>query len=107
MIQQKHCLVSESKFVKTKPIGAINQPDFYNGAFLVDTEMDKNDFKEWLKDVEKQLGRVRTKNKYAPRNIDLDIVIWNGNVVDQDVYERDFLHKAVMEVYPDLDQTDR
>lgn len=103
IIRQTHRLVSESKFIKTKPIGFTDQPDFYNGVFLVDTEMSKKSFKKWLKGVEETLGRVRTENQYGPRNIDLDIVIWDGNIVDPDVYDRNFLQKAVMEVYPEFD----
>ena len=103
MIRSTHRLVSESRFVQTRPVGFLEQPDFYNGVFLVDTEMSRNELDKWLKEVEKKLGRVRTRNKNGPRTIDLDIVVWDGNIVDRDVVERDFLKAAVLEVLPEID----
>ena len=103
MIQSIHRLVSESKFVQTKPIGFLDQPDFFNGVFLIDTEMSRNDLDKWLKEIEKKLGRIRTENKSGPRTIDLDIVVWDGNIVNQDLVERDFLKTAVLEVLPEID----
>jgi 2-amino-4-hydroxy-6-hydroxymethyldihydropteridine diphosphokinase len=105
MIRKQHHFISESRFIQTRPIGFTDQPDFYNGVFLVDTEMSKKRFKKWLKVVEKKLGRVRTENRYGPRTIDLDIAVWDDTIVDPDFYQRDFLQKAVMEVYPELDIT--
>jgi 2-amino-4-hydroxy-6-hydroxymethyldihydropteridine diphosphokinase len=103
MIRQAHRLVSESRFVRTRPVGFIEQPDFCNGVFLVDTEMSRKDLDKWLKKVEEKLGRVRTQNKNGQRTIDLDIVVWDGNIVDRDVVERDFLKAAVLEVLPEID----
>jgi 2-amino-4-hydroxy-6-hydroxymethyldihydropteridine diphosphokinase len=44
------------------------------------------------------MGRDRTIPKFGPRNIDLDIVVWNGTIVDEDYYTRDFLQKSVAEL---------
>lgn len=93
-------LINTSKFVKTEPIGYKDQNDFYNGAFLVNTEMRYKDLRELLKDIEKDLGRKRTGNINGPRTIDLDILIWNDRVVDQDVYDREFLQEAIRELMP-------
>ena len=91
-----------SSWVQTKPIGFLQQPDFLNGAFLVETELELEEFKSYLKDLEKRLGRVKTKNKFGPRVIDLDLLIWNGDVLDSDVYEREFVRNAVLELLPDF-----
>lgn len=89
-----------SHFQKTAPIGGSDQPDFLNGAFLVETEMGKSAFKRWMRGVEKRLGRVKGADKHGPRTIDLDIVVWNGKITDDDFYEREFLRDAVMELLP-------
>jgi 2-amino-4-hydroxy-6-hydroxymethyldihydropteridine diphosphokinase len=99
---REHRLEKESIFVKTSPIGYSDQPDFLNGAFLVSTELSLDAFKNYLSGLEKRLGRVRTGNKYGPRTIDLDIVVWNGTIVNNDFYERDFVRKAAKEVLPDI-----
>ncbi len=100
---RKHlALQAESSFIRTKPIGNLEQPDFLNGALLVETKKLYSELKNWLKQVEIKLGRNRNDGKYGPRTIDLDIVVWNHDIVDNNVYEREFLKKAVFELLPDL-----
>ena len=42
-----------------------------------------NDLKKLvLHPIENKLGRVRTRDKYLPRTIDLDIIIFDSEVVD-------------------------
>lgn len=101
-IESEHELLKASTFVKTEPLGFKDQDKFTNGAFLIRTEMDREGLNSWLKDLEKKLGRLQTENKNGPRTIDLDIVVWNGEIVDEDVNERDFLKKSVLELVPEL-----
>lgn len=90
--------VSVSTLIKTSPIGISDQPDFLNGAAKILTTMEIADFKSYLKDIEDRLKRDRTAPKYGPRTIDLDIVIWDGEIIDPDYYSRDFLKTAVDEI---------
>ena len=92
-----------SQWTRTKPIGIQDQPDFYNGALLMETELEQQSLKKELKRIEDILGRDRSLPKFGPRTIDLDILIWNKKVVDEDYYERDFLRKVVEEIIPDLE----
>ena len=94
-----------SQWTRTKPIGIQDQPDFYNGALLMETELEQQSLKKELKQIEDILGRDRSLPKFGPRTIDLDILIWNKKVVDEDYYERDFLRKGVEEIIPDLELT--
>ena len=88
-----------SQWTRTKPIGIQDQPDFYNGALLMETELEQQSLKQELKRIEDILGRDRSLPKFGPRTIDLDILIWNKEVVDDDYYERDFLRKGVCLLY--------
>ena len=92
-----------SQWTRTKPIGIQDQPDFYNGALLMETELEQQSLKKELKRIEDILGRDRSLPKFGPRTIDLDILIWNKKVVDKDYYERDFLRRGVEEIIPDLE----
>ena len=92
-----------SQWTRTKPIGIQDQPDFYNGALLMETELEQQSLKKELKRIEDILGRDRSLPKFGPRTIDLDILIWNKKVVDEDYYERDFLRKGVEEIIPELE----
>lgn len=98
-------LVKSSSFVETEPVGYKEQDTFINGALLVETEMDAQSLKSWLRMLESSLGRVRTDNSYGPRTIDLDILVWNGVVVDREVYEREFLRKSIAELIPGIEIT--
>ena len=102
-IASQHRLMAASAFVETEPIGYADQPKFLNGAFRIETSFDFKTLKEWLLETEKALGRRRGKNKYGPRTIDLDIVVWNGKIVDEDFYNRKFLRDAVLEVWPGVE----
>jgi len=101
-ISANHNLIKRSSFIETKPIGYKNQDNFLNGALLIETEMDPSELKCWLQTLEKKLGRTKTENINGPRTIDLDIIVWNGKVVDDEVYEREFLQDSVKELLPDI-----
>lgn len=98
ILADKFELVKVSEFVKTKPIGITEQPDFTNGAAKIRTILNHNILENILKQIEDQMGRDRTVPKFGPRCIDLDIVVWNEEIVDDDYYTRDFLKKSVQEI---------
>jgi 2-amino-4-hydroxy-6-hydroxymethyldihydropteridine diphosphokinase len=87
-----------SEMTKTKPIGIENQPDFTNGAVKIKTGLQQAELNKLLKKIEDQMGRDRSVPKFGPRCIDLDIVVWNGNIVDEDYHTRHFIRKSVEEI---------
>ncbi|MDP3914162.1 MAG: 2-amino-4-hydroxy-6-hydroxymethyldihydropteridine diphosphokinase [Bacteroidota bacterium] len=91
-------IVQVSQMVQTKPIGIAEQPDYTNGAVRIQTEMELEELSSYLKQLEDLMGRDRTQKKFGPRNIDLDILIWNNEVVDPDYYTREFLRKSAAEL---------
>lgn len=101
-ISANHNLIKISSFIETEPIGYKNQDNFLNGALLIETEMGLSELKYWLKTLEQKLGRTKTENKNGPRTIDLDIIVWNGKVIDNEVYEREFLLNSIKEILPDI-----
>lgn len=102
-IAKSHRILNESRFVETKPLAGRDQPNYVNGAILIQTSMEQEELKQWLRELEDDLGRTRSTDKYDSRTIDLDIVVWGGQVVDEDVYEREFLKAAILEICPRLD----
>ena len=95
-------LVKTSRFHKKKAIGPIEQPDFVNGAFLIRTNQIYDDVQAELKKIEEILGRPKNHEKWGPRTIDLDILVWDNKIIDQDVHTRDFLRQAIVELLPDF-----
>jgi len=87
-----------SEMITTEPIGIIDQPDFVNGALKGLTIHSIEELNGHLKALEDQLGRDRSRPKFGPREIDLDIIVWNGEIVDADYFSRDFLKAVVDQV---------
>ena len=95
-------IIKSSKLVITKPIGYEDQDDFLNGALLVETEQEKDSMDKFLKNIESELERQKTLNKNGPRTIDLDILLWNNQIIDSDIYSRNFLMDSILELLPDF-----
>jgi 2-amino-4-hydroxy-6-hydroxymethyldihydropteridine diphosphokinase len=91
-------LIKLSGPIVTSPIGITDQPDFLNAVALIETALSIEELVSLLKKMEDEMGRDRSRAKFGPREIDLDVLIWNGEVVDEDYYERDFLRQLVAEM---------
>ncbi len=104
-LESRFKIAKRSRWIKTKPIGIIDQPDFLNGTLLLKTKIGQESLKQELKNIEDLMGRDRSLPKFGPRKIDLDILIWNGEVIDEDYFERDFLRKGVEEILSDFKPT--
>ena len=96
-------IMKESVFVTTKSVGYPQQANFINGAVLLKTSLNLSQVKKTLKIIESQLGRRPSPDKFGPRIIDLDIIVWNDQVIDQDFYYREYLRKSILELLPDLE----
>ncbi len=105
ILGQKLNILGESKFERTKPIGSRQQQDFLNGSLMIKTRLGFKQLKTLLKGVEIALGRNVDEDRCGPRRMDLDILVWNGEIVDSDVYEREFLCRSVIELCPELEKT--
>jgi dihydroneopterin aldolase/2-amino-4-hydroxy-6-hydroxymethyldihydropteridine diphosphokinase len=70
-----------SPVYETAPVGKTDQPNFLNAAAFIETDLDAAKLKQVLQAIEQELGRVRTDNKNAPRTIDLDISLFDGQVL--------------------------
>jgi 2-amino-4-hydroxy-6-hydroxymethyldihydropteridine diphosphokinase len=76
-------LLAVSLVYETQPVGKTDQPNFLNAAVLVETHLTAAELKiQVLQAIEQELGRVRTRDKYAPRTIDLDISLFNDQVLE-------------------------
>jgi 2-amino-4-hydroxy-6-hydroxymethyldihydropteridine diphosphokinase len=98
ILGSKTRIIKVSSFVQTRPLGITDQPDFTNGAVKIETTSSREELKSMLTAIEDQLGRNRQAPKFGPRTMDLDIVVWNGMIVDEDYHSRDFLRNSIREV---------
>ena len=101
-LQDLGFIMQRTAFIKTAPLKFEDQPDFLNGAILLNTKKSLSDLKMHLKQIEALLGRIRTENKNAPREIDLDILTYNGFLIDKEIQELPFLLDFVNQLQPDV-----
>jgi len=67
----------------------------------VTTSLDAQELKEQvLRPLEAQMGRVRTEDKNASRPIDLDIILFDGALLDPTLWQHAHLAVPVAELYP-------
>ena len=75
-------LVRASALYDTEPVGEVDQPNFLNAVAQIDTELTARQLLWNLQLIEKRLGRVRSQ-RYGPRTIDLDLLLYGNLVVDE------------------------
>lgn len=71
-----------STLYSTAAWGNTRQPDFLNQVIIVETELTASQTMQIILQIEKQMGRIRTV-KNAPRIIDIDILFFNKEIIDQ------------------------
>jgi 2-amino-4-hydroxy-6-hydroxymethyldihydropteridine diphosphokinase len=84
-IQRLHPLgeiLRTSCVYQNPPIGRPEQADFLNAAALVETTLFPIEIRNRLREVEANLGRVRTEDKFAARTIDLDLCLLGDTIMD-------------------------
>ncbi|HET9277153.1 MAG TPA: 2-amino-4-hydroxy-6-hydroxymethyldihydropteridine diphosphokinase, partial [Flavitalea sp.] len=73
-------ILQQSRIYKTAPWGKTDQQDFLNQAVLLTTSLTANELLTALLQIEEQMGRRRFE-KYGPRVIDIDILLFNDFVI--------------------------
>jgi 2-amino-4-hydroxy-6-hydroxymethyldihydropteridine diphosphokinase len=74
-------LLRVSRLQETDPVGFANQPRFLNGAAELETDLGPRALLDRLLAIERRLGRRRRGPRYGPRPIDLDLLVYGGEVV--------------------------
>lgn len=99
-----------SSFYETEPHG-VNDPAhwFINVVCEIKTSKSPQILLKDLQDIEKRSGRVRKDDRYSPRNLDLDILLFNDQVINSDtltiphprMHLRRFVLEPLAEIAPD------
>jgi 2-amino-4-hydroxy-6-hydroxymethyldihydropteridine diphosphokinase len=91
---RQHFVVEKISVIWETPAIGSDGPNFLNAAVVIQTTLDASQLKtHFLRPIEDKLGRRRTADKNAPRTIDIDIVAWEADLVDADVWK--YAHAAV------------
>lgn len=80
---EKIDVLADSGWAETAPVGGPEkQLSYLNGAILVETDLSPNALLGELLQVERTLGRERDL-RWGPRSVDLDLLLFGDEVVDQ------------------------
>jgi dihydroneopterin aldolase/2-amino-4-hydroxy-6-hydroxymethyldihydropteridine diphosphokinase len=110
-LRQKVAVEASSSFYRTAALGRPQQTDFVNGVWRLRTSLPARRLKvDVLRGIEADLGRERTGDRYAPRTIDLDLILFGEEIIDEpdlivpdpDILRRPFIARPLLELYPDL-----
>jgi len=102
-------ILKSSTLIQTKPLGNLNQPDFYNQVIEVETSYSSDELLQKALNLENQMGRVRSEH-WGPRIIDIDILLYEDEVKHtQDLIlphpemtKRKFMLELLCSIAPDL-----
>ncbi|MHA2897065.1 2-amino-4-hydroxy-6-hydroxymethyldihydropteridine diphosphokinase [Enterobacter sp. H2G27] len=103
-------IVAVSSFYRTPPLGPQDQPDYLNAAVILETELGPEELLDNTQRIELQQGRVRKAERWGPRTLDLDIMLFGHETINTerltvphyDMKNRGFMLWPLFEVAPDL-----
>ena len=98
MLEDWFDVIAVSEIRKTTAIGEHYQSPFYNQAIRIKTEYDREETIRIFKKTEKKLGRTAESKKEGIVPIDIDLIVWNGEICHDDYYRFDFVKKCVDEI---------
>ena len=102
-------LIKKSKTYITSPMENKNQDYFLNQVILVKTNLLPYDLLNYVKSIEMKMGRKVTKQKFMPRIIDIDILVYNTMIYNNNklviphpkIKQRKFVLKPWNDIAPD------
>lgn len=105
-ISIQHC----SHLYTSAPMGPQNQPDYINAVIKITTALTPIELLDVLQDIEQQHGRKRIGERWGPRTLDLDIILFNNLKMDNDrltiphngLAQREFVLVPLFEIEPDM-----
>jgi 2-amino-4-hydroxy-6-hydroxymethyldihydropteridine diphosphokinase len=95
---------------ETDPVGLVDQPRFLNAVARVETDLAPRELLDRMLAAERELGRRRDGPRFGPRTIDLDLLIYGDEEIDEPglivphprLAERRFVLEPLHELEPGL-----
>jgi 2-amino-4-hydroxy-6-hydroxymethyldihydropteridine diphosphokinase len=105
-------VTATSKFYRSAPLGPGAQPDYCNAVCAADTDLNPDRLLTHLHEVERQMGRERPPQRWAPRLIDLDLLCYEQvkamhtsriTLPHPEMHKRNFVLVPLAEIAPELE----
>ena len=103
-------LLLRSSLYGSRPMGPVDQPDFCNAVAGLLTALDAPALHAALRDVERRMGREPARERWGPRVIDLDLLVYAAErgtepeltLPHPGIAARNFVLQPLCEIAPDL-----
>ncbi|EPQ9489567.1 2-amino-4-hydroxy-6-hydroxymethyldihydropteridine diphosphokinase [Escherichia coli] len=103
-------ILAVSSFYRTPPLGPQDQPDYLNAAVALETSLTAEELLNHTQRIELQQGRVRKAERWGPRTLDLDIMLFGNETINTerltvphyDMKNRGFMLWPLFEIAPKL-----
>ena len=94
----------------TEPVGGPPQPEFLNTVVELETMLSPQQLLDTVKGVERKMGRLPSGPRWGPRVIDLDILLYDGGVLNEPnliiphprMHERRFVLEPLTQLAPEF-----
>jgi 2-amino-4-hydroxy-6-hydroxymethyldihydropteridine diphosphokinase len=103
-------VIRVSSLYLSKPMGPQNQDDYINAVLALKTTLSPLELLDALQSIETKAGRVRKENRWGARILDLDIILFGNEIINNDrlivphygMREREFVLLPLAEIAPSL-----
>lgn len=102
--------IRASQLYSSSPMGPQDQPDYINAVVEVDTQLTPLALLDHTQAIELEQGRVRKDERWGPRTLDLDIILFGDQEINNPrltvphygMKVREFVLYPLAEISPDL-----
>lgn len=103
-------VIQVSSLYQSKALGEEIQPDYLNAVVEIETNFSAEELLNFLQRIEDAQKRIRTENRWGPRTIDLDILLFGDDQIQTDrlqvphpeLSQREFVVYPLAEIAPNL-----
>lgn len=102
--------IATSALYRSAPMGPANQPDYINAVSALQTTLTPLQVLDQLQAIELQHGRIRQGERWGPRTLDLDLLLYGEKTINEHrlivphsgLHERSFVLYPLQDIDPDL-----
>ena len=98
-IRRRFPHVNFSAVYHSKAVG-MEGDDFLNACCLLSDVPEREQLIEWLKQIEDEHGRDRSEGSWKPRTLDLDLLVYDDEVLDDDLHRYAHVYVPAAELIP-------
>ena len=103
-------IVQSSSLYSSKPMGPQDQPNYVNAVVQLSSDLEPLNLLSSLQHIENEHGRTRNSGRWTARTLDLDIILYNSQIIDlptlsvphPGMKEREFVLYPLLEIAPQL-----